>query len=324
MSKPTTNKFSPEVRSRAVRMVFDHQAEYPSQSAAINSMAGKIGCTGETLRSWVRQAERDQGLRGGPTTEDSAKIKALERENRELRQANETCARRRRILPRRSSTARSSDDRLHRRSPRGLRGRANLQGAADCPVHLPRPGGPAHRPGETATQSQARPGPDGRYPTRIRRELRRLRRAQGVAPARAGGKRGRPMHGGPLDAQGGPARGRTRPRGPNHRQQSGNTLSTRPSEPAVPRAMPERAVAVGLHLRRDLARLRLRRLRHRRLCPPHRGLAREPHGPCCVRNRCAGAGLGRSPSRPGRRADTPRDWQISRLLRRPSIGALWC
>jgi transposase-like protein len=70
-------------------MVFDHQAEHASQWAAINSIAGKFGCTGETLRSWVRRAERDQGLRAGPTTQDGDRIKALERENRELRQANE-------------------------------------------------------------------------------------------------------------------------------------------------------------------------------------------------------------------------------------------
>ncbi len=89
MSKPTTKKFSAEVRDRAVRMVFDNQAEHPSQWAAINSIAGKIGCTGETLRSWVRRSERDLGLRVGPTTQDADRIKALERENRELRQANE-------------------------------------------------------------------------------------------------------------------------------------------------------------------------------------------------------------------------------------------
>ncbi len=89
MSKPTTKKFSAEVRDRAVRMVFDHQREHPLQWAAITSIAGKIGRMGETLRSWVRRSERDQGLRAGPTTQDADRIKALERENRELRQANE-------------------------------------------------------------------------------------------------------------------------------------------------------------------------------------------------------------------------------------------
>jgi transposase-like protein len=88
MSK-TPNKYSPEVRERAVRMVFDHHAEHASQWAAILSIAPKIGCNPETLRSWVRQAERDQGLRAGLTTDERDRIKALEREVRELRQANE-------------------------------------------------------------------------------------------------------------------------------------------------------------------------------------------------------------------------------------------
>jgi transposase len=88
-AKKSTNRFSSEVRARAVRIVQDHRGDYPSEWAALNSIAAKIGCTGETLRSWVRQAERDAGSRAGLTTDERARLKALERENRELRQANE-------------------------------------------------------------------------------------------------------------------------------------------------------------------------------------------------------------------------------------------
>ena len=84
-----TPPYSPEVRARAVRMVFDHADEHGSQYAAIRSIAQKIGCSSETLRNWVRQAERDEGLRADPTTDERDRIKALEREVRELRQANE-------------------------------------------------------------------------------------------------------------------------------------------------------------------------------------------------------------------------------------------
>ncbi len=89
MTKKTSARYSPEVRARAVRMVLEHQGDYASQWSAICSIASKIGCTGETLRKWVRRAERDQGLRDGTTTEERDRLKALERENRELRQANE-------------------------------------------------------------------------------------------------------------------------------------------------------------------------------------------------------------------------------------------
>ncbi len=83
------SRYSPEVRERAVRMVLEHQGEYASQWEAIRSIAEKIGCTAETLRKWVRQAEIDAGRRGGLTTEERARTKELEREIRELRRANE-------------------------------------------------------------------------------------------------------------------------------------------------------------------------------------------------------------------------------------------
>ena len=82
-------RYSPEVRERAVRMVREQEREYASQWAAMVSIAQKIGCTAETLRHWVRRVERDEGLRPGLTTEEQQRLTVLERENRELRRANE-------------------------------------------------------------------------------------------------------------------------------------------------------------------------------------------------------------------------------------------
>lgn len=87
MGRP--RKYAPEFRERGVRMVHEHAAEYPSQWAAIQSIATKLGCTGETLRTWVRQDERDRGQRPGLTTDEQQRLKALEREVQELRRANE-------------------------------------------------------------------------------------------------------------------------------------------------------------------------------------------------------------------------------------------
>jgi transposase len=82
-------RFSPEVRERAVRLVQEHEGEYASRWAAVRSIAEKMGCSAEALRNWVRRAERDAGLRPGLTTAEEQRVKALERENRELRRANE-------------------------------------------------------------------------------------------------------------------------------------------------------------------------------------------------------------------------------------------
>jgi len=148
MSK-TTNKYSPEVHERAVRMVLSNENQHESRWSAILSISAKIGCAPQTLNEWVKKAEVDSGRRGGITTETAEKMKALERENRELNQANEILRKASAYFAPaliaasgdcravgRSSTARSNDDPVHRRSPRRSWGRANLPCAADCPFDI--------------------------------------------------------------------------------------------------------------------------------------------------------------------------------------------
>ena len=89
MKESKSSRHSPEVRERAVRMVREHRAEHTSEWATITSIAAKIGCKAETLRLWVRQAERDAGTRPGTSTDERERLRQLEREVRELRQANE-------------------------------------------------------------------------------------------------------------------------------------------------------------------------------------------------------------------------------------------
>ena len=157
MSK-TTNKFSPEVRERAVRLVQDNQGQHDSRWSAILSISSKIGCAPQTLNEWVKKADVDRGERTGVTTGMAERMKALERENRELKQANEILRKgetfvrhwsedngRAHILLRRSSTAGPGHDRLHRRE-QGYRGRADLQAPADCPNHGLRSHGQAGEP----------------------------------------------------------------------------------------------------------------------------------------------------------------------------------
>jgi transposase len=84
-----TKRYPPEVRQRAVRLVLEHREEYPSMWAAVTSIGAKFGCSAQTLQGWVRQAEIDDGVRAGTSTVDAERIKELERENRELRRAND-------------------------------------------------------------------------------------------------------------------------------------------------------------------------------------------------------------------------------------------
>jgi transposase len=143
MTRPS--RFSPEVRARAVRMALEHADAHDSQWGAITSIAEKIGCTAETLRKWVRQAERDAGSRPGLTTEERQRLKQLERENVELRRANEILKKAAAFFAPAELDRRASDGAVHRYAPRRLWGRADLRRATDRPVGVLRAASPGAR-----------------------------------------------------------------------------------------------------------------------------------------------------------------------------------
>ena len=187
MTSKAANKFSPEVRARAVRLVVDTRASTNRGGRRSTSIASKIGCTPQTLRNWGRQAERDRRQQAGdPDRDRPTRLKALKRENRELRQAQRDPAQGDRLFcARRSSTAGRSHGRVHRPASRRARGRADLQGAiADRPVEILRACGQtrANRRGcrRAATPDDAL---EIGGSARVRGEFPGLRRAQSLAAA---------------------------------------------------------------------------------------------------------------------------------------------
>lgn len=135
MSK--NNKFSPEVRERAVRLVQEHRGEYPSQWAAVQSIAPKIGCSGYTLLKWVQLQEVEAGTRPGVPQAEQERIKALEREVKELRRANEILKSASAFFAQAALDRELKNKRLHRPASGPVWGRADLQGVAGRPVSLP-------------------------------------------------------------------------------------------------------------------------------------------------------------------------------------------
>ena len=178
MTSPT--RYSPEVRERAVGLVLDHQGEHDSQWSAITSVSSKLGCTAETLRKWVRQAERDRGVRAGLSSEERRRLKELERENRELRRANE--------ILRKASAYLSTFGRQHRSRLRAVVAAFKsvdepLNGGLAPAVRLRMPAGATENDGAgqiarcdiapDRARSHAQPArdlPDGQEPVDVRRQ----------------------------------------------------------------------------------------------------------------------------------------------------------
>ena len=157
---------SPKVRERAVRMVFEHEGEYFSQWSAIVSIAQKFGCTAETLRRWVRLVETGRGRRAGLSSAEHERLKELERENRNLRRANDILRTAPAYLPRLSPTADADDGSIHRRAQRSFWRRADLCDSVDRPIDVLR------TPGSTARSTRRGPRPmrDEALSAQLRRE----------------------------------------------------------------------------------------------------------------------------------------------------------